>query len=343
MSSRYREDAIDVQGRRLLITNLHGTDQEQDLSEPANCQGFGRIRHFRRATDRGWPLNPLPIDPACKALGLSQTDFLRAQVFQNAVCNWRCWYCYVPFSLLSGNRKYSDWITPATLVDLYLDQPDPPRVIDLSGGQPDLTPEWVPWMMAELSARGMDQNVYLWSDDNLSNDYFWRFLTDLDRELLVTYRNYGRVCCFKGFDAASFSFNTSAAPDLFGRQFTLMRELLGLGIDIYSYATFTTPFRDGVNEAMKRFVDRLQEIDPNLPLRTVPLQIMSFTPVEPRMNADRRGSLQNQWIAIEAWQRELEDRFSVEQRTSNITDIPLLSRVHQVKRENSRHIVRLMA
>lgn len=33
--------------------------QEQDLSEPSNCDGFGRIRHFRRATERGLAPKPL--------------------------------------------------------------------------------------------------------------------------------------------------------------------------------------------------------------------------------------------------------------------------------------------
>src|SRR2546425_8960106 len=171
-SAHYRAASIDLSNRRLLITKFSGSEQEKALSEPANCQGYGRIRHFRRAKSDGWPSNPLPIDPACKALGLPPTDMLRAQVFQNAACNWRCWYCFVPFSLLAANQKYADWLNPTTLVDLYLSQYDPPPVIDLSGGEPSLVPEWVPWMMAELRTRGLDRKVYLWSDDNLSNDYF---------------------------------------------------------------------------------------------------------------------------------------------------------------------------
>ena len=128
----------------------------------------------------------MPIDPACKALGTGSVDVLRAQVFQNAVCNWRCWYCYVPFALLSGNPTHSEWLAPTTMIDLYLDQPDPPRVIELTGGQPDLTPEWVPWMMAELRSRKLERSVYLWSDDNLSSNYFWRYLSDASRELVAS-------------------------------------------------------------------------------------------------------------------------------------------------------------
>ena len=265
-SAHLRRKGIDVDNRRILISNLLGTDQERDLSEPANCQGFGRIRHFSRLSKSGWPLNPLPLDPAIKRLGIDHSDKLRAQVFQNAVCNWRCWYCYVPFDLLSANRKHSDWLTPSQMLDLYLDQPDPPRIIDLSGGQPDLIPEWVPWMVDELNARGLNDNIYLWSDDNLSNDYFWQFLGDSDREKLISHRNYGRVCCFKGFNSESFSFNTCAEPDLFDRQFELMRRLLGTGIDLYGYITLTTPSAHHIADDVRRFFDRVQSLHERLPL-----------------------------------------------------------------------------
>jgi len=250
-------------------------------------------------------------------------DALRAQVFQNAVCNWRCWYCFVPFNLLAANLKYAAWLSPAQLIDLYLNQSDPPAVLDLTGGQPDLVPEWIPWMMTELRARGLERHVYLWSDDNLSTDYFWRFLSDADRELVATYPAYGRVCCFKGFNAASFAFNTLAEPALFERQFVLMQRLLTLGMDLYAYATFTTPSRPNIPEDMARFVDRLQELDEHLPLRLVPLEIREFTPVKSRQNELTQAALTHQHLAVEAWQKELEGRYSSVHRALSMVDIPL--------------------
>jgi uncharacterized Fe-S cluster-containing radical SAM superfamily protein len=323
VSERYRAAAVDPQGRRLLLTNFQGSAQEPDLSEPPNCGGFGRIRHFHRATRPGWPENPLPIDPACRALGMPPSDTLRAQVFQNAVCNWRCWYCFVPFNLLVASREHSDWLSPAQMVDLYLTEEDRPPMIDLTGGQPDLTPEWVPWMMAELRARGLENNIYLWSDDNLSNDYFWRFLTDADRDLVRSYPSYGRVCCFKGFDAASFSFNTKAAPALFDRQFALMGRFVEMGIDLYAYATFTAPSGDGLRGAMRAFVDRLQRLHHNLPLRTVPLEIEVFSPVRSRLDDATRAALDRQRHAILAWQEEMARRFSSDERSRPVVDVPL--------------------
>lgn len=323
LSNRYRSAAIDIPGRRILVTNFLGTAQERDLTEPANCRGFGRIRHFRRGGNGNWPQNPLPIEPASKALGLTRADQVRAQVFQNAVCNWRCWYCFVPFNLLSANPKHAGWLTPAELVDCYRKQADPPRIIDLSGGQPDLTPEWIPWMMRELRSQGMEGSVYLWSDDNLSGDYFWRFLAKNEQNLIGSYRNYGRVGCFKGFNDESFAFNTSASPGLFANQFAVMKRLLESGLDIYAYVTLTAPSRHNLADEVCRFLDRLQSLDECLPLRTVPLEVQEFGSMQARVREQHVESLQIQHSAIEVWCREIERRYTSHQRTLQVCDVPL--------------------
>jgi uncharacterized Fe-S cluster-containing radical SAM superfamily protein len=326
VSDKYRAAAVDVTGRRLLITNFHGSDQEKDLTEPANCRGFGRVRHFKRAGGGTWPDNPLPIVPVCQSLGLPIADGIRAQVFQNAVCNWRCWYCFVDFKLLAGSKKHSAWLGPSDLLDLYLGETDRPMMIDLSGGQPDLTPEWVPWMMEELRSRGLHEQIYLWSDDNLSNDFFWRYLTPEQIRLIAEYPRYARVCCFKGFDDESFAFNTAADPSLFQTQFQLIERLLNLGIDLYAYVTLTVPTRENIRDGMRRFVDKLQNVDEFLPLRTVPLQVRVFTPVQGRMDPAKEHAIEYQNDAVQIWIDEIESRFSVSERNRLICDIPLRGR-----------------
>ena len=322
-SEKYRTAAVDPAKRSLLVTNFSGTEQEKDLSEPPNCAGFGRVRHFRLGDNGRWPKNQLPIEPARKALGLPESTMLRAQVFQNAVCNWRCWYCFVPFSLLNANPRHSSWLTPEQLVDLYLADADPPPVIDLSGGQPDLTPEWIPWMMAELERRGLHERTYLWSDDNLSNDYFWRYVSAQEQESIRRYKNYGRVACFKGIDAESFAFNTAADPSLFAEQFHLFRRFVEMGIDLYAYVTFTTPAREGIDDAVRDFIERLQSIHPLLPLRTVPLEIMPFTPVQGRLHSVHMNALENQYLVADSWHQQLAQRYAPELISANICDISL--------------------
>lgn len=322
LSERYRNASINLGTGEVLITDYRGTQQETDLTEPANCDGVGRIRHFRRH-QKNWNDNPLPIDPACHSLGLANTDELRAQVFQNAACNWRCWYCFVPFDLLSANTNHARWITAADLVACYRALPNRPPMIDLTGGQPDLTPEWIPWMLRSLRDAGLQDTTYVWSDDNLSNDYFWRYLTAAEIATITEYEHYGRVACFKGFDETSFAFNTSAAPTLFNEQFTLFERFLTLKIDLYAYTTFTAPTSDGIAAKMRDFVDRLQRIHHNLPLRTVPLPVAEFTPVTARMNTTKQAALQHQHDALHAWNEEVERRYSGAERSMNIAEVPL--------------------
>ena len=71
------------------------------------------------------------------------------------------------------------------------------------------------------------------------------------------------------------------------------------------------------------FVDRLQQIHQNLPLRTVPLEIQLFAPVYHRVGQEAAEALKLQRHAVEAWNAELEDRYSPEERSVPITEISL--------------------
>lgn len=321
-SARMRPQLLDPLRRRILLTNLAGTEQERDLSEPPNCRGFGRLRHFRRQDDSAWAPNPLPIEPAARALGLGRIDELRAQVFQNAGCNWRCWYCFVPYSLLSANRNNADWLSIGEMLDLLIAEDGHPSVIDLTGGEASLTPEWVPWFLEELQHRGLEHQFYLWSDDNLSNDYFWSELPQGQQDLVAASCSYGRVGCFKGIDGQSFAYNTRAEECQFEMQFEVMRRLVASGMDVYAYVTFTTPTERDIAGRVRRFVDRLQAIDQNLPLRTVPLEVRVFTPVVSRLDELHRHAIQSQWKVLDAWKTELNQRFSNDLRSKAICDVP---------------------
>lgn len=319
-----RERSIRLDTQEILISRIEGSDQEGDLSEPPNCGGYGRLRHFDMGARSSWPANQLPIVPAAHRLGVGADAVSVAQVFQNASCNWRCWYCYVPFNLLAANPNHSRWLTPLALVDLYMDETFHARIIDCSGGQPDLVPEWIPWMMEALRLRGLQDSVYLWSDDNLSNDYFWRYLTRSQMETVVGYANYGRVGCFKGYNERSFNFNTKADGNLFFQQFALFKRLLMLGIDMYAYATFTAADADHLEADMVDFVDRLQDIHINLPLRVVPLRIEAFGVVRSRVGATQEIAMEVQEEAILCWNDVVTSRFTQAERQMPISDVPVV-------------------
>ena len=323
LSLKFREKAINLDRKTILTTNFKGTDQEKDFTEPANCNGFGRIRHFKLNAGKDWIQNPLPILPAAKALSVSPEAELRTQVFQTAVCNWQCWYCFVDDKLLRGSLRYSSFLSCEEMLEMYLNQENPPQVIDLTGGQPELTPERVPWMMQAIMDRGLEEKIYLWSDDNLSNDYFWKYLTPIQIDLITSYRMYSRVCCLKGIDAQSFSSNTNAEPKHFETQLDIAKRLLDLNIDIYFYVTLTANTDTNFELVIPKFFDKLQKLHELLPLRIVPLKIFEFSPLKKRLNNSHLNLLSGQYIALEFWKRELSKRFSEEMLTFPITEINL--------------------
>ena len=303
MAARMRERIVRPATRELLISRVGGSAQEEDITSPVNCGGLGRIRHFQRTTASGWPDNFLPIDHAARALGLPPAAMMEAQVFQNAACAWRCWYCFVPFELLGGDERRAEWVTAEDLIGRYAAIDARPRILDLSGGSPDLTPEWIPWTIEALERAGIADDTFLWSDDNLSTDLVFEVLTDAQRAAMAR-ANYGRVCCFKGFDAESFAFNTGASPDGFGRQFERFAQYLDLGIDLYGYVTLTGPTLDGVEEKVIMLHERMRSIWPALPGRTVPLRIEAFGPVVKRnAGRDLAAAFAVQEAAITVWQR----------------------------------------
>jgi uncharacterized Fe-S cluster-containing radical SAM superfamily protein len=304
MAARMRTRIIRPSTREILITRLQGSAQQGDLTSPVNCGGLGRVRHFHRETAKGWPSNVLPIDPAARALSLGFLNAIEAQVFQNAACAWRCWYCYVPFELLGGDERRSEWITADELVNRYAALEGRPPILDLSGGSPDLTPEWIPWTIEALHDAGIADTTYLWSDDNLSTDLVFEVLDDTQRRLMASHPLYGRVCCFKGFDSASFAFNTGAEPGGLDAQFDRFAKYVGLGLNLSAYVTLTGPNLNGVEEAVSRFVDRLRRISPDLPSRTVPLRIEMFGPTDMRMRGgDATIPFAVQELAIAAWNK----------------------------------------
>jgi hypothetical protein len=177
-------------------------------------------------------------------------------------------------------------------------------------------------MVGALERQGISESVYLWSDDNLSNDYFFSYLTTEQRKTIERHQPYGKVCCFKGFDAASFAFNTQARESDFAQQFELMSRLVKeTTLDLYAYATFTGPTSSDPAAAIPDFIDRLQQISPALPLRTVPLQVGVFTPVRGRLGNERlRAALSVQEAAIAIWNDEIRRRFNPEELSRNICD-----------------------
>jgi len=318
-----RSKVVKVPEKKILISKLKNSLQEKDINLPVNCDGYGRIRHFKIHGHEDWVKDPLPNLPVAKALNTEPRDILKTQIFQIAGCNWNCWYCFVDEDLRCGDQSKSKWFTSDKLIELYKRDSLNLQCIVLSGGQPDLVPEWIFWMMKSLEKFNLEKKVFLWSDDNLSTSFYWKHLTKKQRDYISNYENYGKVCCFKGYDKKSFSFNTSTRPEFFSEQFKIFQRLLSENLDLYAYVTFTSQPIDEYDVLVKRFVDDLQKIHDNLPLRTVPLKIVIYQPMNKRLNYLNRKALEFQHIVLNSWVNELDNRFSKKELDKPICDVTL--------------------
>ncbi|KKL05438.1 hypothetical protein LCGC14_2606020, partial [marine sediment metagenome] len=315
-----REKAINLEEKKILISNYIGTFQEKDLSELPNCNGYGRIHHFNMKTSPNWPKNPLPNFPACRSLNIETSTILRAEIFQVSMCNLNCWYCFVPSDLLIGNLDYAMYLSASDMISKFMKIEDKPNTIILSGGQPDLVPEWLYWMMLELKRNQLNNEVYLWSDDNLTTDFFFTVLSIDQINFIKTYQNYGKVGCFKGFDPKSFSFNIQSNNWQFKQQFVILNRYIELNIDVYAYVTLTAPEVELAEKRINSFIDKLQAIRYNLPLRTIPLEIKRYSPIS-SISKIFRLALENQHYLVKIWMDCLKERYSKKDLKKPITEI----------------------
>lgn len=324
LADESRKSVYDPDSKKFLLANISASDQITDLSTPANCDGFGRVRHFKRFISDDWCLDPLPIDPALRCLGHMPADKINAQVLQIASCNLNCWYCFVPDALKCADPNVSDWFSADEIVQIISrDSEKDVTVIDLSGGNPELVPEWVVDMMESLEKYDLKNRYYLWSDDTLTTDFTFRYLTKDQLKYMSGYKNYGRVCCFKGFDEHSFEYNSRMPGSIYKKQFDNFSRLLDLGLDLYGYVTFTTDDLSDVGEKMSRFVDKLKKIHELLPLRVVPLKIYPFTPTRARLTESYLSSMNNQVNALVAWEDTLRRNYTVDMLRKNISEISM--------------------
>jgi uncharacterized Fe-S cluster-containing radical SAM superfamily protein len=304
-----RQKVIDLESRRVLLADMRDSEEGSDSYADLNCGGFGRIRRYESFSIHLH--HSMPGKPMYRGLP-ERTPFF-TQVLQLAGCNWRCWYCFVDDALLSADKARSRWFTVEETFDLFLQDQrfDDVSAIDLSGGQPDLAPEWCLWTLQELDRRGLRDRLKVWIDDNLSGSFVHSYLTPEDIAYMANHPSHSRVGCFKGYNKESFVFNTNARPEAFEVQFRVIGELINSGFDMYAYATFTSPEQDpNISSNMRSFVDRLQAVHELLPLRTCPLEVKPFAAARGRMNQVMKASITRQQEAAAAWEEELRTRFS---------------------------------
>ena len=301
-----RSRAIDFSNQRIRMSRFENSTQQQDMTLPSNCGDFGRVHHFKRHPSNRWIENPLPQKPVSDYFHTPIADVLPVQLFQLAVCNINCWYCFVDKKLRSGNPKHSAFCAPIDLLRAAKNE-NQPRVIVLSGGQPDLVPEYNLWFLQARETLDMEKSHFIWTDDNLSTDLFFKIMKPSQIDYMLKRPGYARVGCLKGFDAASAAYNTRTNLSFFDAQMKRLKRLCDTGFNQYAYVTLTTPDITNIDKRIGHFFDRIQtEIGEDFPLKMVPLEIYKYA-----VNTNRYNDLaaENQYIALNCWIREMNTRF----------------------------------
>lgn len=310
----------DPDNHKAFLAKIQGSEQEQDLTLPANCNGFGRIRHFRRFQYTDWIPDPLPIDPALNYLKRENSDILLTECFQIALCNLNCWYCFVPKAMKLGSETCGAWFSANQIIHEMLAADGLPQVIVLSGGNPEIAPAWPLSLMKALEKKGVTNKFYLWSDDALSLDYFHEVLSKREIEYMVHYTGYGKVCCFKGYNDLSCQFNTQNNLLYYHDQLRRFRRYYEDGFDLYGYVTFTTPELTNMEQELQKFFDDLRRIHPLMPLRVIPLRITLYESVR-SLNKEQMSAYENQFAVLEVWLNLIAKNFDsnlVEEKISRI-------------------------
>ena len=138
---------------------------------------------------------------------------------------------------------------------------------------------------------------------------------------MANYPGYGKVCCFKGFDEYSYKFNSGFPVQSYDSQFTRIKRYIDNNFDVFGYVVLTTDNLYNVQKKISVFMDKLQSIKEELPLRTIPLKILEFSPTKCRMGKDKAVALINQYEVLNIWRLELEKRYSKEDLQKNIVSV----------------------
>lgn len=307
-----RKKIVDIKTRSIKLVKIQSIEESMDSNCHVNCDGFGRQRLYDNFSlfmeNRGTVKKRL-------LRGISpKIDHFRTQVFQNAGCNIRCWYCFVDDCALDAAPINTEWVSVTKMIDVFLQENEEPFIMDLSGGQPDLAPEWCFWIMEELEKRNLRGKVFVWLDDNLLTvNILEKYLSESQIKYMAEYPKHSRACCFKGYNNQSFHFNIRNNILDINEQINNFRKLYTYGFDIYAYITLTGPKGCANMQAIETFINQIQDIDYILPLRIIPLKIVNFRVTMKRINETYKEALQEQYRAYDIWSNIMRKYYSEEE------------------------------
>ncbi len=203
-------------------------------------------------------------------------DYSRAFVIQVAGCVYSCVFCYVPPEITASDLNFGKYFSVKEIIDYFLrtrkEFEEPINVIRISGGEATtIIPEIILDVYSEIEKI---EGTYLWIDTNLSTT---KYIEKLESDLrnIVQKRNVGVVGCFKGVCKKDFSILTGAKPRFYEKQFETAKLFLDWKSDFYVYLPALI-YENNIEQKTREFIERLQRLNKNLPLRVEMLIIKKY-------------------------------------------------------------------
>jgi uncharacterized Fe-S cluster-containing radical SAM superfamily protein len=253
----------------------------------------------------------------------SYNKIISAQV---ALCDFYCWHCYVPDELLRGGKK-TNYTSPKELMDRFVSVRGDitkdsygSNVLRISGGEPFLAPDLILECLEYLRDKGLDKEIFVWSETNLSP--FLRkngqasmvetWLEDQGRSLksFATFKNFALHPCLHGTTPSNFAQITLAKEEYFNQLIEALRLLFDLRIDIYP----TMGSNTGPSTQMEDLFLKFKKINSELPLRFVLIQYSfeNYPAIDERLSKSKRhGIIYGKNAMISVWNALLKENYKV--------------------------------
>jgi len=335
-----RPRMIDLVNKKVLLASFEDTSQLKDIPKAQRMGDYFRVKVYAQKKEIEQGLDNFRREPAAiaaKKLGIPPSYFSEEDkkywqgpniaecnaVFLGQIngCNLQCWQCYVDDKNKSANPEYGKFFSAEEILTQFLiesrkaqfltDSDKKLNILRISGGEPFLVPEFIVWMIEAVEKFGLEDFIYLWVDTNLTTGgFYWKYLSEKQREKIRNFKNIGFMGCYKGYDEESFTKTCGAAPEFFKNQFIMHRRLIEEGLDVYSYLYLLTYSEKNLKERIIGFINRLQkEVDEYAPLRLTTPDVKKYSPTEMRLTPERELAFELQYQAIEIWKKEMKRRF----------------------------------
>ena len=334
--TRLRKNLVKKDPFSICVTNFEGSLQQKDIEKrTALMQKFFRVKidvkPFDKKERAKKGLGPFDFDNIEETLNTLRDDgafdmpfwtldsltngsfdkldklrdYNNVFIYQIKGCNLNCPWCYVDDISKNGKPgQGSRFFNIPEIVDIFEEERKkakntnrPLNRIRPSGGEPTIAVEQWLYVLQELEKRGLDKEVYVQGDTNITTGHFIELLEEngeIKRGLLKEvgkYKNFGLLCSFKGTDENNYHESTDIplkeCDGFLEENIYTFKKLVKAGID--SYPFFYNPNPDTLESFLDRFAKEVG--DKNVIRRSWVFLLKPYGPEKARlrMRAIREG------------------------------------------------------